>query len=299
MATPQAGPATKKPATKTTVKGTSQASRVPLSYTWPQASLLYEQQAAIGTWTPLEPAPGKEGYPVSLMVDGDIAISQANQEATCTCTFRREVGFSFVRGTHAGKDDVTISVAVLQPPEFSFGGQQPELAKQFPLAKALVSVNGLQLKIPPLEKFISTGPKNRNNFKSVKQVVEHVRVILTRKETLDVKDPVPAELPQPHPSAAEKLADWEGRAAMARNEKEEEAATRLEAFERDAARRMEALRAQLEVFEQNVARARDALKAKLGAEKESLEVELAMKKVELEVGKQVEECSLLEKSGDV
>ena len=261
--------------------------------------MLYEQQAAIGTWTPLEPAPGKDGYPVSLTVNGDIEIGQATQEATCSCRFRRDFGFSFVGGTHDGKNDVTISVIILKAPEFNFGGQQPELAEQFPLAKALANVNGLQLKIPPFEKVTSTGPKSRINYKTVKEIVKHVRVILTRKETLDVKDPVPAELPQPQPSAAEKLADWEGRAAMARTEKEEEAATRLEAFERDAARRMEALRAQLEVFEQNVARARDALKAQLGAEKESLEVELAMEKVELEVGKQVEECSLLEKSGDV
>ena len=164
-----------------------------------------------------KPAPGKEGYPVSLTVDGDIEISQANPEAACHCRFRREVGFSFVGGTHASKDDVTISVVILGPPEISFGGQQPELAEQFPLAKALVGVNALQLKIPPLEKFISTGSKNRINFKSVKEIVEHIRVILTGRDTLDVKHPILPELPQLQPSAAEKLADWEGRAAMARN----------------------------------------------------------------------------------
>ena len=291
MATSQPGPATKKPATKTTVKGTSQASKVPLSYTWPKAGLLYEQKAAEGKWTSLEPAPGKDGYPVSLTVNGDIEIGQANEEATCTCRFRRDGGFSYVGGSHAGAgtDEVTTSVIVLKPPEFNFGGQQPELAEQFPLAKALVSVNGLQLKIPYLKKVSSTGPRSRQNYKTVKELVQHVRAILTRKETLDDKHPVPAELPQLQPSAAEKLADWEGRAAMARNEKEEEAATRLEVFEQEAARRMEALRAQLEVFEQNVAPARDALKAQLGAEKESLELELAMEKGELEVGKQMEE----------
>ena len=69
-------------------------------------------------------------------------------------------------------------------------------------------------------------------------------MILTRKETLDLKHVFLPELPQLQPSVAEKLADWEGRAAMARNEKEEEAATRLEVFEQEAVRRMEALRAQ-------------------------------------------------------
>ena len=191
MATPQPKPAASKTpaAKKTNVKGTSLASTMPQSYTWAQAGLLYEQKAAIGTRTPLEPAPGKEGYPVSLMVDGEIVISQANQEATCTCKLEREFGFSFVGGSHAGKDDVTISVAVLNSPEFSFGGQQPELAKQFPLAKALASVNGLQLKIPPGKKWTSTGPKGRIDYKTPKEIVEHVRVILTGRETLDVKHP--------------------------------------------------------------------------------------------------------------
>ena len=301
MATPQPKPvASMKPVTKKTiVKGTSQAFRVPHSYTWARAGLFYEQKAAMDTWIPLEPAPGKEGYPVSLMVDGDIAISQANEEATCICKFQREFGFSFVGGRHAGKEDVTISVVILKAPEFSFSGQQPGLAKQFPLAKALDGVNGLQFKIQYDAICTHTGPKTRKRYQVPKEMVEHVRVILTRKETLDVKHPILPELPQLQPSAAEKLADWEGRAAMARNEKEEEAAARLKIFEQEAARRMEALRAQLEMFEQNVARARDALNAQLGAEKESLEIELAMEKVVLEVGKEMEECSLLKEYSDV
>ena len=429
MATPQPKPAaSKKPAAKkTTVKSTLLASTVPQSYSWAQAGLLYEQKAAIGIWTPLEPVPGKEGYPVSLVVGGEIVISQANEEATCTCKFEREFGFSFVGGSHAGKDDVTISVAVLKAPEFSFGGQQPELAKQFPLAKALVSVNGLQLKIPPGKRCISTGPRSRIPWNMPKELVQHMRVILTRREPPHVKHPshlllnkdkdslrldsilqekqlglskncsikthpgkyhrcvvveifpgkvdqetaetkdfdfgsqklgqsyvleAPTLFPKDeetmknHPILGQPgtlsweidivedtqgynapvvgiirntfpdgdldsfigeekdvslrpvfsnvlgsrgVADWEARAAMARNEKEEEATMRLEAFEQDVARRREALRAQLDVLEQNVARARDALKAQLGAEKEFLESELAMEKAELEVGKQMEE----------
>lgn len=190
MATPQPKPAaSKKPATKTTVQGTSQASRVPLSYTWAEAGLLYEQKSALNTWTSLEPAPEKEGYPVSLMIDGGIAISQSNQEATCICKFQKQFGFSFVGGKHAGKDDVTISVIVLKAPEISFSGQQPELAEQFPLAKALVNVHGLQFKIPIGTKVTSTGPKSRVEYKEPKQIVEHVRVILTGRETLDVTHP--------------------------------------------------------------------------------------------------------------
>ena len=161
MATPQPKPVTlEKPAAKKeTVKGTSQPWTVQQSYTWAQAGLCYESKATIGTWTPLEPAPGQEGYPVSIMVDGNIVISQANKEATCSCELHRDVGFSFVGGSYAGLDNVTISLAVLKAPEFNFGGQQPELAKQFPLAKTLVSVNGLQLKISFDEKFTHTGPK--------------------------------------------------------------------------------------------------------------------------------------------
>ena len=193
MATPQPkAAAPKKPVVKkSTIKGTSLASSVPESYTWAQAGLFYERKATIGTWIPLEPAPSKEGYPVSLMIDGDIVLSQANQEATCYCKLQRESGFTFVGGSHAGRDDVTISVAVLKAPEFNFGGQQPELAKQFPLAKALtdVNVNGLQLKIPPGKKWKSTGPKGRIDYKTPKEIVDHVRVILTGRETLDVSHP--------------------------------------------------------------------------------------------------------------
>lgn len=47
-----------------------------------------------------------EGYPGSLTVHGNIVICQANEEATCTCKFQREFGFSFVGGSHAGEDDV-------------------------------------------------------------------------------------------------------------------------------------------------------------------------------------------------
>ena len=290
MATPQPKPVTlEKPAAKKeTVKGTSQPWTVQQSYTWAQAGLCYESKATIGTWTPLEPAPGQEGYPVSIMVDGNIVISQVNKEATCTCKLQKDIGFSFVGGSHAGVYDVTISLAVLKAPEFNFGGQQPELAKQFPLAKTLVSVNGLQLKNDANEKYTTTGKSRRVRANTVKQIIDHIRVILTRKDTLDVKHPphLPLnedkstetslpELPEPEPSAAEKLADWEGRVAMAMYEKEEEAATRLEAFEQDLARRREA-------FEQDAARARDTLKAQLDAEKKELEEELETEKESLE-----------------
>ena len=51
---------------------------------------------------------------------------------------------------------------------------------------------------------------------------------------------------------------------------EEEAATHLEAFEQDLARRREALEAELKAFEQDVPRRREALKARLDAEKREL-----------------------------
>ena len=306
MATPQPKPvAPKKPAAKKkTVKGTLQPWTVPQSYTWAQAGLSYEQKATMGTWTPLEPAPGQEDYPVSIMVDGNIVISQANKEASCTWKLQRDVGFSFVGGSHAGKEDVTISLAILEAPEFNFGGQQPQLAKQFPLANALVSVNGLQLKISFDENFTHTGPKSRVHYKTPQEIVDHIRVILTRKETPDVKHPphLPLnkdksaetsfpELPEPEPSAAEKLADWEGRVAMARYEKEEEAAARLEAFEQDLARRRE-------VFEQDAARARDALKAQLDAEKKELEEDLEAEKLDLEDEMDLEKLYSLKQYGE-
>ena len=310
MAPPRTTPAAK----ITNAEGPSLAWTVPQSYTWAEAGLSYERKAAIGTWTPLEPVPGKEGDPISLMVDGDIVISQANEEATCTCRFHKEVGFSYVRGSHAGEEDVTTSVAVLTDPEFSFGGQQPELAKQFPLAKALVSVNGLQLKIPPGNEFKSTGRRGRIDCKTPKQMAEHLREILTRRETLDGRIPphllnkakfsLP-ELPQPEPSAAEKLADWEGRAAMTMYENEEEVATRLDAFEQDLARRREALEAELKAleaelkaFEQDVPRQREALKARLDAEKRELEESLEMEKLELEEEIQLQACYLLKQYGE-
>ena len=313
MATPQPKPvAPKKPAAEEkTVKGTSQPRTVPQSYTWAYAGLSFEQKATIGTWTPLEQAPGQEDYPVSITVDGNIVISQANKEATCTCKLQRESGFSFVGGSYVGVDDVTISLAVLKAPEFNFGGQQPELAKQFPLAKALVSVNMLQLKIDGNRRYSTTGESSRIRADTAKQLVEHMRVILTRKETLDVKHPLHLLLNQdkfagtflaagwkPEPSAAEQLADWEGRVAMARYEKEEEVATLLEAFEQDVARRREALRAQLEVLEQDAARAREALKAQLDAEKEDLEEELFTWKLELEQERVMHECLLLPQYGE-
>lgn len=195
MATPQPGaaaskkPAAKKPAVKKTVKGTSLASTVPQSYTWARAGLFYEQKATIGTWTPLEPAPGQEGGPLSLMIDGDIVISQANKEAACYCKFQKEVGFSFVGGNRAGGDDVIISVAVLKAPEINFGGQQPELAEQFPLAKAVVGVNGLQLQISLGAKVSSTGSPKRVLYTTPKEIINHVRVILTGRETLDARHP--------------------------------------------------------------------------------------------------------------
>ena len=161
-----------------------------------------------GTWQ------GK--FPVSLTVDGDIAISRINEEATCICRFQREFGFSFVGGRHAGKEDVAICVVILKAPEVSFSGQQPEVAKQFPLATALDGVNGLQFKIQYNAMCTHTGSKSRKRYQVPKEMVEHVRVILTRKEILDVKHPILPELPQLQPSAADKLADWEGRAAMAR-----------------------------------------------------------------------------------
>ena len=216
MAPPQTTPAAK----NTNAEGPSLAWTVPQSYTWAEAGLSYERKAAIGTWTPLESAPGKEGDLISLIVDGDIVIGQANKEATCTCKFQKEVGFLYVRGSHAGEDDVTVSVAVLTDPEFSFSGQQPELAKQFPLAKVLVSVNGLQLKIPPGNKFKSAGRRGRIDCKTPKEIAEHIREILTRRETLNGRVPPQfllnkakfaetslPELLQPEPSAAEKLAD--------------------------------------------------------------------------------------------
>ena len=46
------------------------------------------------------------------------------------------------------------------------------------------------------------------------------------------------------------------------------------------------------MLEQDTARAREALQAQLKAEKEWLEIKLAMEKVDLEEG-QIEECSLL------
>ena len=300
MATPQPKPIAPKkpvpkkpPAKKKTVKSTSPPWGVPQSYIWADAGLLYEPKATTGTWTPLERAPGQEDSPVSITVDGNIVISQANKETTCACRFQRESGFSYVGGRHAGLDDFTITLAVLKAPQFNFGGQQPELAKQFPLAKTLVGVNGLQLKISPDEKFTSTGSRSRIRANTPKQIVEHIRVILTRKDTLDVKYPplLPLnknksagtslpELPQHEPSAAEKLADWEGRAAMARHEEKEEAATRLEAFEQDLARR------------------REALEAQFNAEKRELEAALEMRKLELEDERGMEECYLLKQHGE-
>ena len=292
--------ASKKPAAKDiTVGGTSLDLTVPQSYTWAQAGLLYEQRTARGTWISLEPAPGKEGYPVSLMVDGNIAISQANQEATCTCKFERGFHFSLVDGSDAGKDYVTLYMVDFKAPEFSFGGQQPELAKQFPLATALVSVNGLQLKIPPSMKWTSTKPKRMIHYMTPKQIIEHVEEILTRKETLDIKRPILVELSQLQYSADETLADREGRAAMASNEKEVEAARRLEAFEQEAARWREALKQdqarrlevfkqdqarRLEVFKQEVARRRELFEQELLREMDALEAQFKLKieKLDLE-----------------
>ena len=105
------------------------------------------------------------------------------------CKFEREFGFPYVGGKHAGKEDVTISIVILKAPEFSFSGQQPELAKLFPLAKALLGVNGLQFKIPSGLKPAHTGLKNMKQQQVPKEVVEHIRVILTGRETLDVKHP--------------------------------------------------------------------------------------------------------------
>ena len=142
-------------------------------------------------------------------------------------------------------------------------------------------------------------------------MAEHIQEILTRRESLDGRVPPQfllnkakfvetslPELPQPEPSAAEKLADWEGRAAMARHEEEEEAATRLEAFEQDLARRREALEAELKAFEQDVPRRREALKARLNAEKRELNEALEMEKQELEDERQLQACYLLKQHGE-
>lgn len=71
---------------------------------------------------------------------------------------------------------------------------------------------------------------------------------------------------------------------MARYEKEEEATTRLEAFKQEVARRKEAL---VQAFEQEVAREEEALRAQISAEMESLEMELARQKAELEEGQRM------------
>ena len=57
------------------------------------------------------------------------------------------------------------------------------------IAKAFVNVNEIQFKIPIYTKVTSTGPNSRVEYKEPKQIVEHVRVILTGRETLDVKHP--------------------------------------------------------------------------------------------------------------